>query len=65
MTSAEARPYVSAAMTVLRAYHGAPYGTLVPIDAGVAALIEQHCHEPGGAAEPWGYHVGVTLLAAA
>lgn len=53
---------VSAARGILSSHGKAPYGTLVPIDATHAALIEQHCHEPGGATRPWGYHHGVTLL---
>jgi hypothetical protein len=42
------------------------YGTLAPFVAsnGVmyATWVEQHYHEPGGAAKPWGLHHGVTLL---
>jgi hypothetical protein len=65
MSGAEATPYASAARGVLSSHSGASYGTLVPLDAGVAAMVEQHCHEPGGPVKPWGYHRGVTLLAAA
>lgn len=63
MTNAEAAPYVSAAVSILSEHHSAPYGTLVPVDASAAVMIEQHCHEPGGAVKPWGYHAGATLLA--
>jgi hypothetical protein len=45
------------------------YGTLAPFLGGdgrmYATWIEQHYHEPGGAAKPWGLHHGVTLLAQA
>jgi hypothetical protein len=43
-----------------------PYGTLRPFTSDgrtYATWVEQHYHEPGGAAKPWGYHHGVTLLA--
>jgi len=44
------------------------YGTLAPFVASngktYATWIEQHYHEPGGAAQPWGLHHGVTILAA-
>lgn len=43
-----------------------PYGTLTPFAASdgkiYATWIEQHYHEPRGAARPWGLHHGVTLL---
>lgn len=43
------------------------YGTLAPFVASdgrtYATWIEQHFHEPGGTAKPWGLHHGVTLLA--
>jgi hypothetical protein len=55
-----------AARSILAAHSGDPYGTLVPFTASdgqqYAGLIEQHYHPPGGAAKPWGYHTGVTLL---
>ncbi len=42
------------------------YGTLAPFVVSdgktYATWIEQHYHEPGGAAKPWGLHHGVTLL---
>lgn len=38
-----------------------PYGTTAT-HGNVMALVEQHYHEPGGAAKPWGYHHGITLL---
>lgn len=62
MTSAEATPYVSAAVAILGEHHGDPYGTLVPVDASAAVMIEQHCHEPGGERRPWGYHPGATMV---
>lgn len=44
------------------------YGTLTPFTASdgntYATWIEQHYHPPGGDLKPWGYHHGVTLLAA-
>jgi hypothetical protein len=43
------------------------YGTLAPFTASdgnsYATWIEQHFHEPGGVAKPWGLHHGVTILA--
>lgn len=43
------------------------YGSLAPFIASngntYAMWIEQHFHEPGGAAKPWGLHHGVTILA--
>lgn len=45
------------------------YGSLTPFVASdereYATWIEQHYHEPGGAAKPWGLHHGVTILAQA
>ncbi len=45
------------------------YGTLTPFVASdgrtYATWVEQHYHEPGGAAKPWGLHHGVTLLVSA
>ena len=42
------------------------YGTISPFVASdgrtYATWIEQHYHEPGGAARPWGLHHGVTVL---
>ncbi len=64
-TGAEASGYGGAAQSILSSHFGSPYGTVVTIDATTAALIEQHCHEPGGPVQPWGYHKGVTLLKAA
>lgn len=44
------------------------YGALAPFIASngktYATWIEQHYHEPGGAAKPWGLHHGVSVLAA-
>jgi hypothetical protein len=44
-----------------------PYGSLTPFVASngqtYATWIEQHYHPPGGAAQPWGLHHGVTVLA--
>jgi hypothetical protein len=43
------------------------YGSLAPFIGSdgrtYATWIEQHYHEPGGTAKPWGLHHGVTLLA--
>ena len=43
------------------------YGTLSPFVASdsktYATWVEQHYHPPGGAAQPWGLHHGVTVLA--
>jgi hypothetical protein len=64
-TGAEAGPYVGAAQSILSAHYADPYGTVIPIDADTAAMVEQHCHEPGGPVKPWGYHHGITLLKAA
>lgn len=45
------------------------YGSLTPFTASdgrtYATWIEQHYHEPGGVARPWGLHHGVTLLSQA
>ena len=45
------------------------YGALAPFVASdgktYATWIEQHFHPPGGAAQPWGLHHGVTVLAQA
>lgn len=45
------------------------YGTLSPFVASdgktYATWIEQHYHPPGGSAQPWGLHHGVTVLAQA
>lgn len=45
------------------------YGSLAPFTASngntYATWIEQHFHEPGGVAKPWGLHHGVTILAQA
>jgi hypothetical protein len=42
------------------------YGSLAPFLGSdgrtYATWIEQHYHEPGGTAKPWGLHHGVTLL---
>jgi hypothetical protein len=42
------------------------YGTLAPFLGSdgrtYATWVEQHFHEPGGTAKPWGLHHGVTLL---
>lgn len=43
------------------------YGSISPFVASdgntYATWIEQHFHEPGGPAKPWGLHHGVTMLA--
>lgn len=64
-TGAEASPYAGTARSILSAHYADPYGTVIPIDADTAAMVEQHCHEPGGPVKPWGYHHGITLLKAA
>lgn len=73
-TSAEvsALPELASQANALRSTSGftsMPYGTLNPFVASngqtYATWIEQHYHEPGGAALPWGYHHGVTVLARA
>jgi len=42
------------------------YGSLAPFIGSdgrtYATWVEQHYHEPGGAAKPWGLHHGVTVL---
>lgn len=62
-------PELSAQANALRNQPGftsMPYGTLSPFTASdgqtYATWIEQHYHEPGGTARPWGLHHGVTLL---
>jgi len=44
------------------------YGTLSSFVASdgntYATWVEQHYHDPGGSIKPWGYHHGVTILAA-
>ena len=73
-TSAEvsALPELASQANALRNQPGftsMAYGTLNPFVASngqtYATWIEQHYHEPGGAAQPWGYHHGVTVLARA
>jgi len=57
---------ISFAQQTLGAHSRAPYGSLyVHPGAQYAAMIEQHCHGPGGPTRPWGRHHGVTLLAKA
>ena len=72
VTSAEvsALPELAAVASMLRSTPGftsMPYGTLAPFVASngqtYATWIEQHYHPPGGDAQPWGYHHGVTVLA--
>jgi len=74
VTSAEvaALPDLLAQANALRAspnFTSMQYGTLTPFVASdgktYATWVEQHYHEPGGAAKPWGLHHGVTLLAQA
>lgn len=71
VTGAEvsALPELGGAANALRNTSGftsMQYGTLSPFVGSdgrtYATWIEQHYHEPGGAAKPWGYHHGVTLL---
>ena len=71
VTSAEvsALPELASQASLLRATPGFTsmrYGTLTPFTASngntYATWVEQHYHEPGGPAKPWGLHHGVTLL---
>jgi hypothetical protein len=68
VTGAEVSPDLVAQANALRNTSGfktMPYGTLssfVSNGKTYATWIEQHFHEPGGAAKPWGLHHGVTLL---
>lgn len=68
VTNAEVSPELRAQADALRNTSGfktMPYGTFAPFTSGgktYATWIEQHFHEPGGAAKPWGLHHGVTLL---
>jgi len=66
MTSAEVSPELSAAAYQVLASHASdPYGTVVYLGDGYAAMVEEHWHPPGGAATPWGFHTGVSLLTSA
>ncbi len=63
-------PEAVAVANALRAQPGfttMAYNTLAPFQVDglgtYATWIEQHYHPPGGAAKPWGYHHGVTILA--
>jgi hypothetical protein len=61
--SANARAQAKA---ILDAHWKEPLGSEFPFtDSGkpVIARLEQHYHEPGGPARPWGYHTGVSLFA--
>ena len=71
-TSAEvsALPELSVAANTLMntpGFTNMAYGTLAPFVASngstYATWIEQHFHPPGGVAQPWGFHHGVTILA--
>ena len=63
LTAPEVTPYDRQfASEMLGPHAGDPYGSLVSYAGDRAIMIEQHCYEPGGAAKPWGYHPGVTLL---
>lgn len=67
LRQAEVTPEITAnAVRILRAHRQDPFGTEVPFVAGgrlYVGRIEQHYHPPGGAARPWGYHPGVSVLA--
>ena len=72
VTNAEvnALPELASYATALRntpGFTSMQYGTLSTFQASdgktYATWVEQHYHEPGGAAKPWGLHHGVTLLA--
>lgn len=68
VTNAEVSPEILSRANALRDTSGfktMAYGTLAPFTRDgktYATWIEQHFHEPGGAARPWGLHHGVTLL---
>jgi hypothetical protein len=65
LKQSEVTPELLAAARSIRSSSGftsKPYGTVIPIDGQVSALVEQHFHEPGGPVKPWGYHHGVTLI---
>jgi len=65
---AEVTPELTAKATAIRnspGFTSMQYGTVIPIGASTAALVEQHYHEPLGPVKPWGYHHGVTLIAKA
>lgn len=67
--NAEVTPEIRAQADALRNTSGfktMPYGAFAPFTSDgktYATWIEQHHHEPGGPAKPWGLHHGVTLLA--
>ncbi len=67
LTNAEVTPAISAeAVRILRQYRDQPFGFEVPFTADgreYVGRIERHYHPPGGAARPWGYHKGVSVLA--
>ncbi|HXK17498.1 MAG TPA: peptidoglycan-binding domain-containing protein [Polyangiaceae bacterium] len=55
------------AKAILDAHWREPLGSEFPFDDGgrsIIARLEQHYHEPGGVARPWGYHTGVSLFVA-
>lgn len=65
MKQSEVTPELLARASAIRSSAGftsRAYGTVIPIDGDVSALIEQHYHEPEGPVRPWGYHHGVTLI---
>lgn len=65
LKQAEVTPALSSKASAIRSSSGftsLQYGTVIPIEAGTAALVEQHYHEPLGPVKPWGYHHGVTLI---
>ena len=52
---------------IIRTHHKDPFGTELTLAVAgkrYVARIEQHYHPEGGAAKPWGYHAGVSLLTA-
>ena len=70
ISSGEVTPEISAQANALRntpGFTSMQYGTLSPFVASngqtYATWIEQHFHPPGGVAQPWGFHHGVTILA--
>lgn len=63
MKSSEVTPeYLSFANSQVSSVAKLSYGTTIPYNSSVMAMVEQHYHEPLGPAKPWGFHHGITLL---
>ncbi|PKK89836.1 MAG: hypothetical protein CVV64_12510 [Candidatus Wallbacteria bacterium HGW-Wallbacteria-1] len=64
----EVTPDITAnAKRILKENHSKPFGTEIPFESAgkrYVGRIERHYHPPGGALKPWGYHPGVSILAA-